>query len=442
VQRFVLFASQQQNAHMKGKIRLIQTVCLLCFLAFFLMGCMKDKITATYKINTPILETLTKYREGIKSQPATVWATTGKITVAGKYIFLSEPYIGIHIIDNSNPSSPKNVSFINIPGNEDMAIAGTTLYADAYGDLVSFDISNPLHAVAKNFNTNVFPDHSIYYGAYNSGTTANPDSIYVIAGWNTRDTTVNDNPDNFYYASASSNCPNCLSVAPAAYSTANAAAVNRTGTNGSLARFSIINNFLYTVNTSSLVTFDISQSFLPVSTSTVQVDYHVETIYPLKDRLFVGTNNGMYMYDVQSSPSTPALIGEFTHVRGCDPVIADGDYAYVTINDSSACLGFNDELQVINIKDLGNSFLVTSYPLTHPIGLSKDGNHLFICDGKGGLKIYDATDVSNLQLLKQLSDAVANDVVTENSVAIVVAVDGIYQYDYSDLSNIHLISKL
>ncbi len=86
----------------------------------------------------------------------------GKITVDGNYIYLSEPYKGIHVIDNSNPSSPKNVSFINIPGNEDMAITGKTLYADAYGDLVTFDISNPLDVVAKNFAANVFPDNAIY----------------------------------------------------------------------------------------------------------------------------------------------------------------------------------------------------------------------------------------------------------------------------------------
>ena len=86
--------------------------------------------------------------------------------------------------------------------------------------------------------------------------------------------------------------------------------------------------------------------------------------------------------------------------------------------------------------------MVKSYDLVHPAGLSKDGNNLFICDGKDGLKIYDASDVTNLQLRKQLKDAVVYDVVTENGLAIVVADTGLYQYDYSDLNNIHLLSKL
>jgi hypothetical protein len=413
---------------------------LLAIFAFLLSGCMKDKITRTYQISTPVYEVLTKFRESIRSQAAAAIVNTGKITVAGNYIFLSEPYKGIHVIDNSNPASPKNVSFINIPGNEDMAVTGNTLYADAYGDLVTFDISNPLNVIAKNFATNVFPDHSIYYaGAVYQGQAINPDSINVIVGWITRDTTVDYVPGyngNVYPVFYAANCANCSAIAAASSNS------NATGTNGSMARFSIINSFLYTVGYSSLTAFDISQRFSPSYTSSVQVDYHVETIYPLKDKLFVGTNNGMYMYDVQSSPANPSLLGEFTHVRGCDPVIADEEYAYVTINDSSACLGFNDELQIVDIKDLNNSFLVKSYQLVHPVGLSKDGSSLFICDGQDGLKVYNAADVNNLQLIKQLKDAEVYDVVAGNGLAIVVAKDGLYQYDYTDLNNIHLISKL
>ncbi len=365
----------------------------------------------------------------------------GKITVAGNYIYLSEPYKGIHVIDNSNPSSPKNVSFINIPGNEDMAIAGKTLYADAYGDLVTFDISNPLDVVAKNFAANVFPDHTIYYFGPGPimGGNFNPDSVNVIVGYTTRDTTIDYDPENVYPLYGG--CPTCSFAATPTSQVAPVTAVsNKTATNGSTARFSIINKYLYTVGYSSLTTFDISNSFVPAQTSIVQVDWHVETIYPLKNRLFVGTNNGMYMYDVQSAPSTPVLIGQFTHVRACDPVIADDNYAYVTLNDSSACLGIANELQVIDIRDVSNAAEVKSYPLTHPVGLSKDGDNLFVCDD--GLKVYNAANVNSLQLIKQLNDAIDYDVIAQNGIAIVVASNGIYEYDYSDLTNIHLISKL
>ena len=425
---------------MKRKIWLNKTIWLTGFLAFLLSGCMKDKITRTYEVRTPIYEVLSAFRDKIKSQPAIPVETTGKIAILGKWIYISEPYKGIHIIDNSDPSSPKNVSFINIPGNEDMAIRGNTLYADAYGDLVTFDITDPTHAIAKNFAANVFPDHSIYYTAGGPGTFVNPDSVNVVVGWNIHDTTVEYDAGNPGYPIFYSGCPNCAMMADAMAPAPN---VNLpVATNGSLARFSIINDYLYTVSYSNLVTFDIHQAYAPAYSSTVMVDFHVETIYPLKNRLFIGTNNGMYMYDVQGSPSTPAKIGSFTHVRACDPVVADDNYAYVTLNDSSACLGFNNELQVVGIQDFSNPQEVATYQLTHPIGLSKDGNTLFVCDWKDGLKIYDASDVKNLVMINNIKGGTMYEVIAQNGLAIVLANDGLYQYDYSDLNNIHLVSKL
>jgi hypothetical protein len=423
---------------MKIKFRSITGMGLLLLMTFLLSGCMKDRITKTYQISTPIYQVLSEFRKTIKSQPALPVTYTGKLTVLGKYIFLSEPNKGIHVIDNSNPSSPQNVSFINIPGNQDMAIKGNTLYADAYADLVTFDITDPAHALAKNFAANAFPDHSIYYWNVPAGS-FNPDSVNVIIGWTTHDTTVEYDPAmNVYPVFYAANCSNCSVIAAAM----TAPAPGSIGTNGSTARFSIVNNYLYAVGYSNLSAFDISQALLPAFSSTVTVDWHVETIYPFKDRLFVGTNNGMYMYDVQHSPGAPILIGEFVHLRGCDPVISDGDYAYVTLNDSSACLGFYNELQIVDIKDMANPVMVKAYQFTHPVGLSKDGNSLFICDGSAGLKVYNAADINNLLLIKDLHDATMYDVIAQNGLAIVVGSDGLYQYDYADLANIHLLSKL
>ena len=409
-------------------------ISLITILVFSLQGCLKDRITRTYQISTPVYETLTKFRQSIVSQAAATITATGKISVYGKYIFLSEPGKGIHVIDNSNPASPKNVSFINIPGNEDLAIKGNSLYADAYGDLVTFDISDPAKAITKDFATYVFPDHSIYY----ADSTSNPDSINVVVGWMTKDTTVDYNQGNngYPYPIYYSNCSNCASIAAASLSS------NTKATNGSTARFAIINNFLYTVGFSSLTTFDISIGFKPVYSGTTQVSWNVETIYPLEDKLFIGTNNGMYMYDVQSNPSAPSLLGTFAHVRTCDPVIADGNYAYVTLRSGTACEGFNNELDVLDITDMSNPSLLKVYQLTNPQGLSKDGSNLFICDGVDGLKIYNASDVNNLQLIKQLKDGEMVDVIAESGLVIAIAKDGLYQYDYSDLGNIHLISTL
>jgi hypothetical protein len=86
--------------------------------------------------------------------------------------------------------------------------------------------------------------------------------------------------------------------------------------------------------------------------------------------------------------------------------------------------------------------LVKTYPLTNPHGLSKDGDLLFICDGAAGLKIYNAGNASNLQMIKQITGAETYDVIAWNNIALVVAKDGLYQYDYSDVNNIQLKSKI
>ncbi|HJY24023.1 MAG TPA: hypothetical protein VJ279_14110, partial [Hanamia sp.] len=118
------------------------------------------------------------------------------------------------------------------------------------------------------------------------------------------------------------------------------------------------------------------------------------------------------------------------------------NYAYVTLRSGSMCQGFTNQLEVLQLNNFINPQLIKTYPFANPHGLSKDGNLLFICDGADGLKIYNASDVSNLQLMKQFSNIETYDVIAYNHLALVVAKDGLYQYDYSDINNIHLVSKI
>ena len=64
----------------------------------------------------------------------------GKIYYKSPYLFINEKYKGVHIIDNSNPSSPQKVGFVAVPGCLDMAVKGTILYVDNAIDLVAFDL--------------------------------------------------------------------------------------------------------------------------------------------------------------------------------------------------------------------------------------------------------------------------------------------------------------
>jgi hypothetical protein len=79
--------------------------------------------------------------------------------------------------------------------------------------------------------------------------------------------------------------------------------------------------------------------------------------------------------------------------------------------------------------------------MTNPHGLSKDGDLLFICDGKDGLKVYKTKEY-DIEGLQTISGIETYDVIAYNKVALVVASDGLYQYDYSDPSNLKLLSKI
>jgi hypothetical protein len=212
------------------------------------------------------------------------------------------------------------------------------------------------------------------------------------------------------------------------------------GMGGSMARFTIVANNLYTVGNNDLNVFNITGT-TPAHIKKQHVGWSIETIYPFKNKLFIGSTSGMFIYDITNA-SSPELQGQFSHVRSCDPVVADDTHAYVTLRSGSMCMGFINQLEVLDIANLTAPRLVKTYQMTNPHGLSKDGNLLFICDGKDGVKVYNAGNPANLQLIKTLGGMTSYDVIAYNNIAIVVAQDGLYQYNYSSPSSIELISKI
>ncbi|WP_207533554.1 hypothetical protein [Desertivirga arenae] len=118
----------------------IPATCFLIMLLFASMGVPSEPVH--YTDYRPILLSRESLERSITLLAAREIKSPAKIYYKDKYIFISENYKGVHIIDNQDPTNPKNISFISVPGCVDMAIKGNALYVDNATDLAVVDLEN------------------------------------------------------------------------------------------------------------------------------------------------------------------------------------------------------------------------------------------------------------------------------------------------------------
>jgi hypothetical protein len=211
------------------------------------------------------------------------------------------------------------------------------------------------------------------------------------------------------------------------------------GQGGSMTRFAIQGNYMYIVDASSIKVFEIEEgkfNLLP----EVPVGFGIETIFAKGEYLYLGANDAMYIYSI-STPASPKFIFRYSHIVSCDPVVVQGNRAYVTLSSGSRCNRGTNSLEIIDITNPYEPHLMMNYQMQSPRGLAIDGNVLFICEGDNGLKAYDVTYEQNIKLIESRKDFHAFDVIAKAGVATITGEDGIFQFSYS-ASGIKLISKI
>lgn len=397
-------------------------------ISLVLFGCKDHTISKhTCTVNTPIYMSYEELRSSVKTLPGKELDNAGKIFCRGNYIFVSEPLKGIHIIDNSNPASPQNISYIALPGNIDIAVKDNMLYADSYTDLVSIDISNindvrVVSRVNHTFQPSLPPydeRYPIMEADYSKG---------VIVGWKVE--TITYEGDNYFQYMY--------------FGKKETANVSPEGKAGSLSRFALNNNFLHVAEKWTMKTYDISNSEAINELPNQYFRGESETIYKLENRLFVGTTTGMEIYDI-TSPSTPTYVSNFTHARSCDPVVAKGNFAYITLRPSTRCGGnIPSQLDVVNISNISSPVEEKIYPMHNPYGLAIDNNILYVCDDDAGLKIYNATNPAAISdnLISHISNITAHDIILHDNIMLVVGPNGLYQYSRTNPAIPQLLSTI
>lgn len=390
---------------------------LLCLLLVFVLWSCNDDDIQYETVNVAIPQVMSKaeFRNSVEILPSQTIDEAGKIYVYQDYIFVNDEFKGVHIIDNSNPAFPQQISSIKIPGNVDISIKDNYLFADSSIDLLVFDISNinniqmveRLEDVFSYYNYQIPVGTDVAeFGDYN------PEND-VIVGWELvqqQREVVNDD---------------------AVLETFNGGASSDVGTGGSLARFQIVDNYLYTVGVSEMSIFNIENLAQPNLVTTQYSGWNIETMFHADGYLYLGGSNGMYIYSLENA-ANPSYVSEFIHWEGCDPVVVDGDYAYLTLRGGNECGQQESVLEVIDISDKTYPTLVATYFLDNPYGLGFKGNSLYVCDGTSGLKVYDKTDPIQLQLSQTFIDLQAKDVVPMDDVLIMIGDNIVYQYEYGE----------
>jgi hypothetical protein len=422
------------------KAKIIPIASILSIVSIFFFAC-DDSLYKEYKGNAPVYMSYSDLRTAIKVQQNVDLKDPGKIYYKDNYIFIVEELKGIHVFDNSDPTSPVKKAFVNIPGVVDISVSGYIMYADSYVDLVILDVQNidnikEVGRVKDILPYTVPPTENTYPTAYVD------DKEGVVVDWEVRTIREkvhqNPNPWPVFYKGG-------IAFMDAVNTSGASSGVSGSGVGfgGSMARFGIKDKVLYIVDQNTLKIFDISNKTSPVKSGDFYPGWGIETMFIAGDRMFLGTTTGMVIFDI-SIPLAPAARTFFSHVRSCDPVVVTDTLAYITLRTGTTCGGSVNCLDIVNIKDISKPTLVYTYSMTNPHGLGKSGDILFICDGASGLKIYDATDPKSVgeHLVYAYPNINAYDVIPLGTLLVMIGDDGLYQYDYSNIRNITLLSKI
>lgn len=323
------------------------------------------------------------------------------MTLAEQTLYVSDKVNGVHIFDVADPAAPRPVAHIALQGNRGTAVKDDVLYAGEW---------NKLHVYRRGGD------------AFTLVTTLESEYDYY------------DSPPNPGFDEGESyfSC-NC--------GTAYAPNAPRATSNGSsYATFAVIDDYLYRVDNSVLIVYDIATPDEPKVLVRKTFDFVIETIYPTEQLLFMGGRIGMYVYD-RADPAAPQLIGSVEHFRACDPVVVSGSVAYVTLRGGN-CGDLINRLLTVNIADPSKPFIAAQKELANPHGLAVRDPFLYVSTGASGYLLFDVTRPTAPEVLGAWPDWPTLDFLWSDDVLFVLGFDDVRIFDVTDPKAPVLLSKI
>lgn len=126
------------------KLTCTLVVCACC-LTILLQNCGPDPNPPAFPVGTvdgyrPIYASPSE--SDIAFKQARPLQTPGKIHIVSNYLLINEKFKGIHVFDNSDPTNPVQLGFLEMIGNTEVFVKNNVLYADHLADLVAVDVSD------------------------------------------------------------------------------------------------------------------------------------------------------------------------------------------------------------------------------------------------------------------------------------------------------------
>lgn len=348
---------------------------------------------------------------------------TGKIFYGNDMILIGEKNEGIHIINNTNPNSPINVSFLDLPYTNEFYVHNNMIYAISHYDMIKIDITDMMNPLLVGRLKNAF-------GNFVKDANGN-----VLIGFNFETVT-----ESFELGSEEENAlreSNTLyydyqnHVIP--FSEVPSSFIGSTVKNkGTINRIAYSNNHLFVIGRTDIHTFiDNGAQFAKGTNKKIGED--LETIYLYNNKLFVGTNSEMI---ILTNSVSPVITSTYSHVVTCDPVLPLNNIAYLTLRSTgeNGCAGNVNRLEVVDISNINNPVQLTTVNMDSPYGMATLSNYLFIAQGNNGISVMDITTPETPVLFADFPNVKAFDVLKHPLVGngiLVTGANGLKQYTFN-----------
>jgi len=396
----------------------------LGLLALCATSCTKESgtLNVSYVRATALYGDIEQIRQTPLIAPSRSIVDPGKVFVGSEILLVGEENKGIHVFDNSNPVSPVNLLFIDLPFTKEFFVHNNVIYAESHYDMVKVDISdmNAPSIVSRLEFALADP--------------IKDDQGRTLLGFSTEQVTESieigseemaelEEDGYLYWDFQDQLIPH--SSVPASFA-GNGSEI------GTINRIAWAQDHVYVIGMNTMHVFS-DQSGMLVKTSEHPLNGGAETIYPDQQQLFIGTRTSVEIYRT-TDPAAPEYVSSFNHVESCDPVYPHGDVAYSTLRtgDETFCPGNENALIVLDVSNLASPQLLEEIPMVSPYGLTVDGDRLYVGEGGNGMRVYDITDATDpVELLHDATTA-AYDIIMHPTIPhllLTTGPNGIEQYE-------------